>query len=94
MSGSAIADAGGLGVLEIQQMKKDGYPEDFSGALTCASCIIGPLVPPSIPMVIYGVIASTSVGALFNGRTTDRGNNLARPTEIISVAPLRRGNAN
>ena len=65
MSGSAIADAGGLGVLEIEQMKKDGYPEDFSGALTCASCIIGPLVPPSIPMVIYGVIASTSVGALF-----------------------------
>ena len=65
MSGSAIADAGGLGVLEIEQMKKHGYPEDFSGALTCASCIIGPLVPPSIPMVIYGVIASTSVGALF-----------------------------
>ncbi|MFO1324156.1 MAG: TRAP transporter large permease [Burkholderiales bacterium] len=65
MSGSAIADAGGLGVLEIRAMKEDGYPEDFSGALTCASCIIGPLVPPSIPMVIYGVIASTSVGALF-----------------------------
>lgn len=65
MSGSAIADAGGLGVLEINQMKKEGYPEDFAGALTCASCIIGPLVPPSIPMVIYGVIASTSVGALF-----------------------------
>ena len=46
-------------------MKEDGYPEEYSGALTCASCIIGPLVPPSIPMVIYGVIASTSVGALF-----------------------------
>ena len=65
MSGSAIADAAGLGVLEIKAMKEDGFPEDFSGALTCASCIIGPLVPPSIPMVIYGVIASTSVGALF-----------------------------
>jgi tripartite ATP-independent transporter DctM subunit len=46
-------------------MKKEGYPEEFAGALTCASCIIGQLVPPSIPMVIYGVIASTSVGALF-----------------------------
>jgi len=65
MSGSAIADAGGLGVLEIRAMKADGFPEDFAAGLTCASCIIGPLVPPSIPMVIYGVIANASVGALF-----------------------------
>ena len=65
MSGSAIADAGGLGVLEIKAMKEDGYPVEYAGALTCASCIIGPLVPPSIPMVIYGVIANTSVGSLF-----------------------------
>lgn len=65
MSGSAIADAGGLGLLEIKAMKEDGYPADFAGALTCASCIIGPLVPPSIPMVLYGVIANASVGALF-----------------------------
>ncbi len=65
MSGSAIADAGGLGILEIKAMKEDGYPVEFAGALTCASCIIGPLVPPSIPMVIYGVIANTSVGSLF-----------------------------
>ncbi len=65
MSGSAIADAGGLGLLEIKAMKEDGYPVAFAGALTCASCIIGPLVPPSIPMVLYGVIANASVGALF-----------------------------
>jgi len=65
MSGSAIADAGGLGLLEIKAMKQDGYPVAFAGALTCASCIIGPLVPPSIPMVLYGVIANASVGALF-----------------------------
>lgn len=65
MSGSAIADAGGLGLLEIKAMKEDGYPADFAGALTCASCIIGPLVPPSIPMVLYGVIANASVGSLF-----------------------------
>ena len=65
MSGSAIADAGGLGVLEIKAMKEDGFPVEYAGALTCASCIIGPLVPPSIPMVIYGVIANTSVGSLF-----------------------------
>jgi tripartite ATP-independent transporter DctM subunit len=65
MSGSAIADAGGLGLLEIKAMKEDGYPAEFAGALTCASCIIGPLVPPSIPMVLYGVIANASIGALF-----------------------------
>ena len=65
MSGSAIADAGGLGVLEIKAMKEDGFPVEYAGALTCASCIIGPLVPPSIPMVIYGVIANASVGSLF-----------------------------
>jgi tripartite ATP-independent transporter DctM subunit len=65
MSGSAIADAGGLGTLEIKAMKEDGYPVEYAGALTCASCIIGPLVPPSIPMVLYGVIANTSVGSLF-----------------------------
>jgi tripartite ATP-independent transporter DctM subunit len=65
MSGSAVADAGGLGVLEIKAMKEDGFPEEFAGALTCASCIIGPLVPPSIPMVLYAVTANTSVGSLF-----------------------------
>ena len=65
MSGSAIADAGGLGILEVKAMKEDGYKASFAGALTCASCIIGPLIPPSIPMVLYGVISNTSVGALF-----------------------------
>jgi len=67
MSGSAVADAGGLGVLEIRSMKEHGYPASFAGALTCASCIIGPLVPPSIPMVLYGMVANVSVGALFLG---------------------------
>jgi tripartite ATP-independent transporter DctM subunit len=65
MSGSAVADAGGLGILEIKAMREDGYDDAFSGALTAASCIIGPLVPPSIPMVLYGVMSNTSVGALF-----------------------------
>ena len=65
MSGSAIADAGGLGILEVKAMREDGYKASFAGALTCASCIIGPLIPPSIPMVLYGVISNTSIGALF-----------------------------
>ena len=55
MSGSAIADAGGLGQLEIKAMRDEGYDDDICGGLTAASCIIGPLVPPSISMIIYGV---------------------------------------
>ncbi|MGF1698515.1 TRAP transporter large permease [Vibrio lamellibrachiae] len=65
MSGSALADAGGLGQLEIKSMRDAGYDDDFAGGLTAASCIIGPLVPPSVPLVIYGVVSGTSIGALF-----------------------------
>jgi len=65
MSGSAMADAGGLGKMEIQAMREAGYDDRFSGAVTVASSMIGPLVPPSIPMVLYGVIANTSIGDLF-----------------------------
>ncbi len=67
MSGSAIADAGGLGKMEIEAMRKAGYDDEFSGSVTAASSMIGPLVPPSITMVLYGVIANTSVGKLFLG---------------------------
>ena len=67
MSGSAVADAGGLGQLEIKAMRDEKYDDAFAGAVTAASAIIGPLVPPSIPMVIYGVTANTSVGRLFLG---------------------------
>ena len=58
MSGSALADAGGLGQLEIKAMRDAGYDDDICGGITAASCIIGPLVPPSIAMIIYGVIAN------------------------------------
>lgn len=67
MSGSAVADAAGLGQLEIKAMRDAGYDDRFSGSLSAASAIIGPLVPPSIPMVVYGVIANTSIGGLFLG---------------------------
>ncbi|WP_316976898.1 TRAP transporter large permease [Shumkonia mesophila] len=67
MSGSAMADAGGLGKMEIKAMRDAGYDDKFSGAVTAASSMIGPLVPPSIPMVLYGVIANTSIGDLFLG---------------------------
>lgn len=65
MSGSALADAGGLGQLEIKAMRDAGYDDDICGGITAASCIIGPLVPPSIAMIIYGVIANQSIAKLF-----------------------------
>ena len=65
MSGAAVADAGGLGSIEIEAMRKDGYEAGFSGAITAASSTIGPIIPPSIPMIVYGVFAETSVAALF-----------------------------
>ena len=67
MSGSAMADAGGLGKMEISAMRKAGYDDTFSGSVTAASSMIGPLVPPSITMVLYGVISNTSIGKLFLG---------------------------
>lgn len=65
MSGAAVADAGGLGTIEIKAMRDAGYDEDFSVGVTAASSTIGPIIPPSLPMVIYGVMASASVGQLF-----------------------------
>lgn len=67
MSGSAIADAGGLGVVEMKAMRDAGFDDDFSSAITATSSTIGPIFPPSIPFVIYGGIASVSVGKLFLG---------------------------
>jgi tripartite ATP-independent transporter DctM subunit len=67
MSGSAVADAAGLGVMEIKEMVKEDYTPEFSAAITAASATIGPIVPPSIPMVIFGVLSGASVGRLFLG---------------------------
>lgn len=67
MSGSAVADAGGLGKLEIKAMRDAGYDDEFAGSVTAASSMIGPLVPPSITMVLYGVVSGTSIGSLFLG---------------------------
>lgn len=66
MSGSAVADTGGLGTIELKAMKDGGYDEDFSLAVTGASSLLGPIIPPSVPLVLFGVTASVSVGALFN----------------------------
>ncbi len=66
MSGSAIADAAGPGLVTIRQMlKKPEYSPGFAGAVVVASATLGPIIPPSIPMVIYALVSGTSVGALF-----------------------------
>jgi tripartite ATP-independent transporter DctM subunit len=67
MTGSAVADASGLGTLEIAQMKKEGYDMPFSCAITASTAVIGPIFPPSIPFVIYAMISGASVGKLFMG---------------------------
>ncbi|MFB0506741.1 MAG: TRAP transporter large permease [Thermodesulfobacteriota bacterium] len=67
MSGSEIADVAGLGAVEIKAMKDAGYDGPFACAVTCASATIGPIIPPSIPMVIYSMLSGASVGYLFLG---------------------------
>ena len=67
MSGSAAADAGGLGTIEMEAMKTNGYDDEFSASVTAASSVIGPIFPPSIPLIIYGSVASVSVAKLFMG---------------------------
>ena len=65
MTGSAVADASGLGKMEIDAMRAEGYDDGFSCAITAASATIGPIFPPSIPAVIYSMLTGASVGALF-----------------------------
>jgi tripartite ATP-independent transporter DctM subunit len=65
MSGSAVADAAGLGVIEIRAMVREGYTPRYAATISAVSATIGPIIPPSIPFVIYGSLANVSVGALF-----------------------------
>ena len=65
MSGTAIADAAGLGSIEIKAMKDHGYSTEFAVGVTAASSTLGPIFPPSLPFVIYGMMANVSIGALF-----------------------------
>jgi tripartite ATP-independent transporter DctM subunit len=67
MSGTAVADAAGLGTLEIRAMQDQKYPLSYSTGITGASSVIGPIIPPSVAMVIYGWLGDVSVGGLFVG---------------------------
>ena len=65
MSGTAVSDAGGLGSIEIKAMNENGFDNDFSCCVTAASSTLGPIIPPSIPLVVYATVSGASVGALF-----------------------------
>jgi tripartite ATP-independent transporter DctM subunit len=67
MSGTAVADAGGLGNIEIKAMRDHGYKDEFAIGITAASSTIGPIIPPSLPMVVFGVVGNVSIGQLFAG---------------------------
>ena len=68
MSGSAVADAAGVGKISINMMLKTGhYTPGFAGAVVAASATIGPIIPPSIPMVLYALVSDASIGYLFLG---------------------------
>jgi tripartite ATP-independent transporter DctM subunit len=68
MSGSAVADAAGIGRIIIDMMRKDGrFPPGYAAAITAASATIGPIIPPSIPMVLYALVSNASIGYLFLG---------------------------
>ncbi len=69
MSGAALSDLAGLGSVEMRAMRENGYgyPADISAAVTLASCTVGPIIPPSIVLIVYGLATNTSVGRLFLG---------------------------
>ena len=91
MSGSAAADAGGLGTIEMEAMTKNGYDKEFSGAITAASSVIGPIFPPSIPLIIYGSIASVSVAQLFLGGVVPGLLMAAALMVLVFIMAIKRG---
>lgn len=93
MSGSAVADAGGVGTLEIKAMKQEGYDAETAAAITAASATIGPIIPPSLPMVIYGVSADVSIGGLFLAGLIPGLLMAAALSAMVTVVATRRGMA-
>jgi tripartite ATP-independent transporter DctM subunit len=92
MSGSAIADAVGPGMVEIEMMCKEGrYTRPFAVAVSAASATIGPIIPPSIPMVLYALVSGASVGALFLGGVVP-GLLMAAAMMLVIVRVARRRN--
>jgi tripartite ATP-independent transporter DctM subunit len=67
MSGVAIADIGGIGQIEVKAMKNAKYPDRFTAGITAASAIVGPIIPPSIPIIMFSIASESSILALFAG---------------------------
>ena len=84
MVGSAVADAAGVGAIEIKSMRRVGYRPETAAAITAAAATIGPIIPPSLPMVIYGVAGDVSIGRLLAGMFSG----WFTPTEAAAVAAL------
>lgn len=91
MSGSAVADASGVGLLEIKAMTDNGYSKGFACATTAATATIGPIIPPSIPMVIYASLTGTSVGTLFAAGLVPGVLLAVMQMVLIRVIAVRRG---
>lgn len=92
MSGSAIADAAGTGRMMQAMMTKDGrYPPAFAAALTAATAVIGPIIPPSIPMVLYALVSDASIGFLFLAGVVPGLLMAGAQMAIVAVAARRRG---
>ena len=92
MSGSAVADASGPGLIVARMMAKNGrYPRGFAAATSVVSATLGPLMPTSIPMIFYALIANASVGAMFIGGLVPAGLMAASMMIVIAVVARRRG---
>jgi C4-dicarboxylate transporter, DctM subunit len=92
MSGSAVADASGPGLLVARMMAKNGrYPRGFAAATSVVSATVGPLMPTSIPMIFYALIANASVGAMFMGGLVPAALMAASMMAVIAVVARRRG---
>ncbi len=91
MSGSALADAAGPGLVTIRAMEKAGYPRGFAAAIVAASAVLGPIIPPSIPMLLYALLANASVAALFLGGVVP-GLLIAAVMMIVVALTARRRN--
>src|SRR6218665_1935833 len=91
MSGTALADAAGIGTIESKAMKDHGYPVEAAVGVTAASATLGPIFPPSLPFVIYGMMANVSIGALFMAGILPGGGLTGLMMITVAVFAYRRG---
>ena len=92
MSGSAVSDVAGVGkVMTDMMMEKNRYPRGFAGAITAASSVVGPIFPPSIPLVFYALVSSTSVGVLFLAGVVPALLIVAMLSATVYIVAKRRG---